>query len=246
MKIIAVYNIKGGVGKTATAVNLSYLSAKNGDRTLLCDLDPQGASSYYLRVERKNGVAPKKFWQGGKSANKRIRSSKYENLDVLPADETFRNLDLFLDKQKKSRSHVGRFLERFQKSYDTVIVDAPPNLTLLSENLFKGSDIILVPLIPTTLSLRTFSQIKAFFEEEKLPTMKLRAFFSMVEMRKKMHQDIIDQSPGADGVFIPVDIPMAAVVEKMGVYREPVPVYAPDCPAVTAYHKLWAWLNKSI
>ena len=101
MRIIAVYNIKGGVGKTATAVNLAWLSAQSGARTLLWDLDPQGAASFTFRI--KPGVAGggKRLVKGGDAVTDSIKGTDFERLDVLPADFSYRNFDIVLDSEKK-------------------------------------------------------------------------------------------------------------------------------------------------
>ena len=81
--------------------------------------------------------------------------------------------------------------------YDYVFLDCPPSISLVSENVFRAADALLVPLIPTTLSLRTLAQLDAFLADhparKKQPVL---AFFSMVDQRKKLHRELIDQGPG--------------------------------------------------
>jgi chromosome partitioning protein len=123
MAIIAVYNIKGGVGKTATAVNLSYMSAATGNKTLLCDLDPQGSSSYYFRVKSKKKFSADHFLEGGSSLEQSIRGTDYEHLDIA------------LNHMKKSRKRLKPILDPLKAEYQNVFLDCPPNITLLSENI---------------------------------------------------------------------------------------------------------------
>ena len=92
MKIIAVTNIKGGVGKTTTAVNLSYLCAASSGPTLLWDLDPQGAATYTLRGDPVERATPKKLLNGKRHLPELILSTGYPDLDLLPAEETFAGL----------------------------------------------------------------------------------------------------------------------------------------------------------
>ena len=96
MKVIALYNIKGGVGKTAAAVNLAYLCAGGGRPTLLWDLDPQGAASYCLRVDAKVKGGRKALLSGKHPLTRAIVPSAFAGLDVLPADFSYRNMDLAL------------------------------------------------------------------------------------------------------------------------------------------------------
>lgn len=239
MKILAVYNIKGGVGKTATSVNLAYLAAREGRRVLLCDLDPQGSSTFYFRVRADKKHGPKRLLQGGKKLDREIRESDYPNLHLLPAHLAYRNLDIALDHSKRSKKRLRDALESMAGDYDLIVIDAPPNVTLLSENIFRAADVILVPVIPTTLSMLTYGQIIDFFKKEGFKTQKLRAFFSMVERRKKMHADIIAETRDQDSRFLEPMIPMAAAVEKMGIHREPLLAYDGRSPAAKAYAELW-------
>ncbi len=140
MQIIALYNIKGGVGKTAAAVNLAYLASLNGARTLLCDLDPQGSASFYLRIRPSKKFGRKKLIKGGKHIQQNIKGTDYENLDFLPSALSYRNLDIALDNLKRSQKRLKETLQPLKKEYDFLFLDCPPNITLVSENIFHAAD----------------------------------------------------------------------------------------------------------
>ncbi|ETX11416.1 cobyrinic acid a,c-diamide synthase, partial [Roseivivax halodurans JCM 10272] len=176
MKIIACYSNKGGVGKTATSVNLAQSIAEAGHRVLLCDLDPQGASGFYFRVKPSKTLKDERFFKDVKRFTGAIRGSDYENLDVLPANMSFRDFDIFLSRMKNSRSRLKKALKAGGTDYDIVVLDCPPNISALSENVFRASDAIVVPVIPTTLSERTFEQLLDFFAENKLARKKILGF----------------------------------------------------------------------
>ena len=239
MKTIAVYNIKGGVGKTATAVNISYLAARDGRQTLLCDLDPQGSASYYFRVKAKVKTGKKSILDGGKSIHKSIKATDYEGLDLLPSDFSFRNLDISLDHKQKSKTTLRSTLKSFKNEYDLIFLDCPPNITLVSENVFRAADMILVPIIPTTLSLRSYKTLLDFFKRKKLSSKILLPFFSMVERRKKMHQEIMAKMSRDTQVVLKTVIPYSAIVEQMGMHRKPLLDYSFNSVAANAYEQLW-------
>jgi cellulose biosynthesis protein BcsQ len=239
MRIIGVYNIKGGVGKTATAVNLAYLSAQEGFRTLVWDLDPQGAATYYLRVKPKIKGGGRKLVRGQRELDGLIKGSDFENLDLLPSDLSYRNMDLALGETRKPTKQLLRLLRPLSYEYDRIILDCPPSISLVSENIFRAADVLLVPMIPTTLSMRTYQQILDFFSGHGIGNVELMPFFSMVDRRKRMHQDMLEQLPTIYSELLSTYIPYASDVEKMGVHRAPLACYAQSSPAMRAYNSLW-------
>ncbi len=239
MKVIATYNIKGGVGKTSTTVNLAYLAAKNGYQTLVWDLDPQGASSYYFRVKPKVKGGSKALIAGKRELDGLIKGTDFDYLDLLPADFSFRNLDLVLDARKKPTQRLQKLLKPLADEYDYVFLDCPPNISLLSEAVFEAADILLSPIIPTTLSLRTLEQLKRFIKENKLKNLELISFFSMADQRKKMHKEIIASLGKQHADLLDIVIPYASDIEKMGIKRMPLGAYTQKGRSVEAYQALW-------
>ena len=239
MITIAIYNIKGGVGKTASAVNLAYLSAENGQRTLLCDLDPQGSASYYFRVKARLKSGKKSIIRGGKTIEKNIKATDYANLDLLPSDFSLRNLDISLDHTKKSKTKLRSTLKTFKNEYDYIFLDCPPNITLVSENIFLAADYVVVPIIPTTLSYRSYQKLLDFFRRKKLKRGKIIPFFSMVERRKAMHMETIDLVRKSFPVILDTQIPYSSVIERMGIYRQSVVAYKASTHAAKAYLSLY-------
>jgi chromosome partitioning protein len=240
MRVFATYNIKGGVGKTTAAVNLAYLAAQAGQRTLLWDLDPQAAATYMFRVRARVKGGGKALIKGTRSLDDAIKGTDFELLDLLPGDFTYRNMDLLLDEAKKP----VRQLEPLSRHYDVVFLDCPPSVSLVSENVLHAADLILVPLIPATLSVRTLDQLTGFVASFDGPKPDVLAFFSMVDRRKRLHREIAEQLPVGRSDLAATAIPALAVIERMAVEREPVPVFAPRSPATRAYRELWAEIQK--
>ena len=239
MSIIAIYNLKGGVGKTSTAVNLAYLSAQDGYRTLLWDLDPQGAATFYCRIKPKVKGGAQKIVQSKRNLNPAIRGTDFDNLDLLPADFSYRTFDSTLDATKKPVRHLATLIKPLKKEYDHLIFDCPDGLATLSESVFFAADLLLIPVIPTTLSLLTYDQVKKHLNKKTKKPPRTLPFFSMVDQRKKLHKEICAAyANGKDG-FLTSTVPFASAVERMGVERAPLLSYDRRSRATRAYKALW-------
>jgi chromosome partitioning protein len=239
MKILASYNIKGGVGKTATAVNLGYLAARDGLRVLLWDLDPQGAASFLLRVRPRVKGGGAALITGSRDLDGAIKGTDFEGLDLLPADFTYRNLDLILDATKKPTQRLARLLQPLSSEYDLIVLDCPPSISLLSESVLHAADALLVPLIPTTLSVRTLDQLSEFISgfDGHRPT--VLAFCSMIDRRKRLHLEIAERLPAQRSDVAVTVIPALSLIERMSVERAPVAAFAPRSAAARQYVALW-------
>jgi chromosome partitioning protein len=240
VKVLATYNIKGGVGKTATAVNLSYLAAREGAPTLVWDLDPQGAASFYFRIKTKIKGGGKHLVSGKRELEDCIRGTDYEGLDLLPADFSYRNMDLFLEHTKKPSHRLHQLLEPLAGEYDYVFLDCPPSISLVSENVFYAADAVLVPTIPTPLSLRTFRQIRKFLAARDLASLKVLPFFAMADRRKQLHRAIVDNPPDYMTGLLGTAIPYTSEVERMGVFRSPLGSFAGRSWSAQCYENLWS------
>jgi chromosome partitioning protein len=238
MTTIAVYHLKGGVGKTTTAVNLACLAALEGERTLVWDLDPQGAAGFYLG--RTEGVGKSGALITGKlRIADAVQESGFPKLDVLPSRFSYRRLDLRLAGERKARSVFRRILSPLRTLYRWVFLDCPPGISLVAENVFRAAGVILVPLIPTPLSVRSFEEISVFFLREKLDRSRLVPFFSMVERRKAIHRQTMEVfSARETGACLSI-IPALSEIERMGVTRRPVAHFRPRSAAGRAYRALW-------
>ncbi len=246
MKRIAIYHNKGGVGKTTAAVNLSYLAAKDGMKTLLCDLDPQSSSTFYFRIKPKFKSGVKGFIKGGKNLEKNIKGTDYPNLDLLPGDFTFRHLEHTLANDNRPDRRLLKILKSLDTEYDIIFLDCPPNISLIAENIFVAADLILVPLIPTPLSIRSFEQITKLLKKKRKVLNKLVVFFSMAEQRKTVHREIIKSVSQDNKQLLGTIIPYRSDVEKMGIYRAPLAAFAPRSSAGEAYRLLWKELKSKI
>ncbi|MBE0617965.1 MAG: ParA family protein, partial [Proteobacteria bacterium] len=160
-------------------------------------------------------------------------------LDLLPADFSYRHMDIVLDQAKKPSRRLAKLLAPLASEYDYAFLDCPPSISLTSEAVFGASDALLVPIIPTTLSLRTLEQILAFREREGLGKVAVLPFFSLVDRRKRLHRDILEALAAERPELLRAQVPYASAVERMGTRREPLAEYAPRSAPVRAFAALW-------
>ncbi|ART62889.1 ParA family protein [Kushneria marisflavi] len=237
MHILALYSIKGGVGKTASAINLAAQASLDGQRVLIWDLDPQAATTFYLRNKpRIRGGGVEKLVKGKATLDKTIRATDMAGLDLLPAGLESREMDSLLEGRKASR--LRRVLKPVSEDYDLVILDCPPGLTTLSKQVFSSVDALLVPVVPTTLSMRTLTQLQQHLDEEHITT-PLWPFFTLVDRRRKLHQDSMAGFHEQWPARLSANIPYASAVEQMGVHQAPLVQFAPRTAAAVAYRNLW-------
>lgn len=239
MKILATYSIKGGVGKTSAAVNLAYVAALNGASTLVWDLDPQGAASFYFRVKPKVKGGGRKLIHGDRPIDDLIKGTDYDRLDLLPSDFSFRHLDLVLGQTKKPTRQMLSVLKPVADDYQYLFLDCPPNISLLSECVIKIADAIISPVIPTTLSIRTLDQLARFIDKNACGTLKMMPFFSMVDRRKNLHREVIETLPQRCPDMLSAHIPYASDIERMGIERAPLCSYSGKSRSAKAYWLLW-------
>ncbi len=241
--VVALYNIKGGVGKTSASVNLAWLAASGGSRVLLWDLDPQGAATFLLRIKPKVKGGARKLVAGRSDPAALLKGTDHERLDLLPADFSYRNMDLELDDVKRPTKGLARVLAPLAADYDYVFIDCPPAISLASESVFGAADVLLVPLIPSPLSVRTFDQLHRFVTSEVANPPRILAFFSMTDGRKRLHREVIASLSASHGGVLTSAIPAASDVERMAVHRRVLAQTAPHGRAAAAYEALWAELQ---
>ena len=240
MKIFATYNIKGGVGKTTAAVNLAYLLPRRLP-DLLWDLDPQGAASFLFRIKPRVKGGGKALIRGTKALDDAIKGTDFDRLDLLPADFTYRHGP---DPRERCRRQVHPQARPAAQAAGCrvrhVFLDCPPSISLVSENVMRAADVLLVPLIPTTLSVRTLDQLTEFVAGLDGRRPRVLAFFSMVDRRKKLHLQITRDLQAERSGVAATPIPALSMIERMSVERAPVTAFAPRSVAARAYRTLWS------
>lgn len=145
MKRIAVYNIKGGVGKTTTSVNLACLLARHGLSVLLWDLDSQGGSSYFFQLQHKNAGQLQRLFDKRSNIYDLIQSTGSYQIDVIANDSEFSDLNMQQVSRMTALSYtnfeiIDQALHELKDDFDVCIVDCPPGKSLLHENVFRAMD----------------------------------------------------------------------------------------------------------
>lgn len=240
MKSIAVFSIKGGVGKSATAVNLAHAAATTGGRrTLLWDLDSQGAATWLLQREPKPGQKARAALGGEEALPDLVLHTDFPNLDILPADRSLRRLEGDLAQSDKAKQ-LKKQLKTFTESYDRILIDCPPGLSELADRIFRAADLIVLPIIPSPLSERAATQLRQELERGGTTRPAVLPVWSMVDARRKLHRETVATHPDWPS------IPYSTAVEQMAVHRAPVATFQPASPAARAFARLWAQVEGAL
>lgn len=238
MRSLALYHLKGGVGKSTAAVHLAHLWAARGRATLLWDLDPQASASFVFRVAPASRDLARDLVRGKLALEDAVRESDHEGLDVVPADLDNARLDRWLAERDDPGEAMRDTLARFGERYERVLLDCPASLTPLAEGVFGSVDALLVPTIPTALSLRTLAGLLRHLRERRRAGLRVLPFFSMVDARKAQHRQVRDYARENGLGFLEAEIPHAARIESAAAKREPLTATAPASTQAQAFERL--------
>lgn len=163
--VIAITNQKGGVGKTTSAINIAYFLARDGKKTLLVDLDPQGNATSGLGFDKQalEGTMTE-VMLGSMSMQEVILTTKHKNLSLAPATPHLANTEVELAQADRRFSRLKLAIESLEE-YDFVIIDSPPSLSLLTVNGLIASKFVLLPVQAEFYAMEGLGQL--------LETMKL-------------------------------------------------------------------------
>ncbi|KHK91893.1 chromosome partitioning protein ParA [Novosphingobium malaysiense] len=237
---MAVYSVKGGVGKTTFAANLAWCSAVLSRRkTLLWDLDASGGSGFLYGLEAKGSGLAEEVFSRNRSPRALIQHTAFENIDVLPADESIRALDAQLAQIGK-RKRLAKLARELTADYERIVLDCPPVMNELSAQVVRAADLVIVPLPPSPLSARAFDLVVREISGNAKRHPPILPVLSMLDMRRTLHRQAREANPDWPAV------PYASVVEQCAVRQKPVGVLAPSSPASAAFAHLWKAIDRKL
>lgn len=240
MAVVAIYSVKGGVGKTTIATNLAWCAATISCRsTLLWDLDPAGGAGFLLGVDAGKRKGTDRMFEKGVDPDKLVMRSPFPRLKILPADDSLRQLDRLFARIGK-RKRLAKLAQQLGHRHERIFLDCPPVLNEVSAQILRAADCVIVPLPPSPLSARALDTVVKEIRQQTKVQPPILPVLSMLDMRRTLHREAQAEHPDWPA------IPFASAVEQCAVRQQPVSAFAPHSPAARSFNQLWAAIERKL
>lgn len=243
-KIIAVFNQKGGVGKTTTAVNLSSAVGMLGKKTLIVDIDQQGNTTSGFGINKRNLTRSSyDVLIGRASARDVIIKTEFKNVDILPANRELAGAEVELISVEHREDQLNRALSLISEDYDYIFIDCPPSIGLVSINGLCAGDTFLVPLQCEYLAMEGLSQLMTSVREVKRlynPNLDLEGIvLTMFDGRLNLTQQVVAEVKKYFGKKLyGTPVPRSVRISEAPSYGQPIQYYDPKGKGSDAYNKI--------
>ena len=242
-KAIAIFNQKGGVGKTTTNINLAACLAMRGKRVLVLDIDPQGNTTSGLGISKKNlGLTTYDILIGGDRIDPKeaIAHTAVEGLDIIPASVQLAGAEIELVQLEGREKRLKRAIDQVKGEYDFIFIDCPPSLGLLTINSLTAVDSVLIPIQCEFYALEGVSQLMSTIELVRRslnPSLTIQGvILSMFDGRTNLSIQVVQEVKRYfRGKVYKTVIPRNVRLAEAPSYGMPITVYDPRSKGARAY-----------
>jgi len=234
MAVIGIYSAKGGVGKTTLAVDFAWRSAVlGGHKTLVWDLDYQGGAAFLLGSQRREIPKASSIFQRDGRPRALVEPTQFPNLSLLQADNSLRSLGVSLARIGNNR-RLAQITAQLRGEFDRIVLDCPPIINEVSDQVFHAVDVLLVPVPASPLAQRTFDMVFDELRRHHIRNLPVLPILSMYNHARPLHR----AARYGKAENWPV-IPVSPAIERAAEMRAPVGSFDAGSRADRALQRLW-------